>query len=276
MNFIRLYMRNPAAVIGLILLFGVLFMAASADLFFPGNPLRLAGPPMIWPFENPQFLLGTGPSGRSIMAQIFHGARTTLLVGVVATSIAITFGTIVGAVSGYYGRWIDDALMRGTEGFQIVPPFLLVLVLVAVFGASLLSVTLSIGLVSWPAPARLARAEFLSIRSREFVQSCRVIGVGDTKIMFREILPNAMPPLIVYASVIMAVAILMEAALAFLGLSDPNMASWGNLIGVGYHVLRTGWYVSAIAGVAILVTVLAVSLVGQGLNDAMNPRLKSL
>src|SRR3546814_187956 len=150
--------------------------------------------------------------------------------------------------------------MRVTEAFQTVPSFLLLLVLVAVFGSNLLTVTLGIGLVSWPAPARLTRAEFLSLRNREFVQGCRVIGVSDTNIIFREILPNAMPPLIVYASVIMALAILMESALAFLNLSDPNVASWGNLIGAGRGVLRSQWYVSAIPGVAILVTVLAVSL----------------
>ena len=165
--------------------------------------------------------------------------------------------------------------MRITEAFQTVPNFLLLLVLVAVFGSNITTVTLAIGAVSWPAPARLTRAEFLSLRNREFVQACRTLGLGDaSKIMFGEILPNALPPVIVYASVVMAVSILLESALAFLNLSDPNVASWGNLIGQGRNVLRTQWYVSAIPGVAILLTVLAVSLVGQGLNDALNPRLK--
>jgi peptide/nickel transport system permease protein len=146
-------------------------------------------------------------------------------------------------------------------------------VLVAVFGSTLPVVTLAIGIVSWPAPARLTRAEFMSLRGREFVQATRVLGLRDLQIIFREILPNALPPVIVYASVVMAVSILLESALAFLNLSDPNVASWGNLIGAGRGVLRTQWYVSAIPGVAIIVTVLAVSLVGQGLNDALNPRL---
>jgi len=253
----------------------VLFLAGSADLFFPSDPLSLAGRPLSWPLSNPRFPLGTDSSGRDIAAQIFHGARISLLIGVAATLIAILVGTVIGAVAGFYGGWTDDLLMRITEAFQTVPSFLLLLVLVAVFGSNLLTVTLAIGVVSWPAPARLTRAEFLSLRNREFVQACRTLGLRDSAIIFREILPNAMPPLIVYASVVMATAILMESALAFLSLSDPNVASWGNLIGQGRGVLRTQWYVSAIPGAAILLTVLAVSLVGQGLNDALNPRLKS-
>jgi peptide/nickel transport system permease protein len=275
MRFLRLYLRNPAAVIGLVLFLAVLFLAASAGVFYPRDPLSLAGRPLSWPFDNPRFLLGTDSSGRDIAAQIFHGARISLLIGVVATVMAIFLGTLIGALAGFYGGWVDDVLMRITEAFQTVPSFLLLLVLVAVFGSNLLTVTLAIGIVSWPAPARLTRAEFLSLRNREFVQACRTLGLRDSAIIFREILPNAMPPLIVYASVVMALAILMESALAFLNLSDPNVASWGNLIGQGRGVLRTQWYVSAIPGVAILLTVLAVSLVGQGLNDALNPRLKS-
>lgn len=275
MRFLRLYLRNPAALIGLVLLVAVLFLAGSADLFFPRDPLSLAGRPLSWPLANPRFPLGTDSSGRDIAAQIFHGARISLLIGVAATLIAILVGTVIGAVAGFYGGWTDDLLMRITEAFQTVPSFLLLLVLVAVFGSNLLTVTLAIGVVSWPAPARLTRAEFLSLRNREFVQACRTLGLRDSAIIFREILPNAMPPLIVYASVVMATAILMESALAFLNLSDPNVASWGNLIGQGRGVLRTQWYVSAIPGAAILLTVLGVSLVGQGLNDALNPRLKS-
>src|SRR5712692_600229 len=166
-------------------------------------------------------------------------------------------------------------LIRLTKAFQTLPNFLLLLVLVAVFGSDIKTVTIAIGLVSWPASARLTRAEFLSLRNREFVQAARTLGMRDIQLILREILPNALPPVIVYASVVMAVAILLESALAFLRLSDPNVASWGNLIGLGRDVLRVQWYVSAIPGIAILLTVLAVSLVGQGLNAALNPRLKA-
>jgi peptide/nickel transport system permease protein len=275
MDLIRRYRRNPAAVFGLALLLVVLALAASAGLLYPDNPLALAGRPLQWPFSNPSHLLGTDHVGRDVGAQIFHGARVSLFIGLVATVIAIVIGILVGALSGYYGGLLDDMLMRVTEAFQILPNFLLLLVLVAVFGSELSTVIVAIGVVSWPAAARLTRAEFLSLRHREFVQAGRTLGLTDFSLIFREILPNALPPVIVYASVIMAVAILLESALAFLNLSDPNVASWGNLIGGGRGVLRVQWYVSAIPGVAILLTVLAVSLVGQGLNDALNPRLKN-
>jgi peptide/nickel transport system permease protein len=271
---VRRYFRNPAAVIGLVLLAVVVAMAATAGWLFPRDPLALAGRPLIWPLDNARFWLGTDNSGRDIAAQIFHGARISLLIGLVATAIATATGVVIGAFAGYYGGRTDTVLMRLTEAFQTLPNFLLLLVLVAVFGSTITTVTVAIGLVSWPAPARLTRAEFLSLRNREFVQAARTLGVKDLKIIFGEILPNALPPVIVYASVVMAVAILLESALAFLRLSDPNVASWGNLIGLGRDVLRVEWYVSAIPGVAILITVLAASLVGQGLNDVLNPRLK--
>ncbi|WP_374448907.1 ABC transporter permease [Stella sp.] len=274
MQAVRSYFRSPPAVLGLVLLLGVVGMAATADWFFPRDPLALAGRPLVWPFQNPRFWLGTDNSGRDIAAQIFHGARISLLIGLVATAIAILIGIVVGALAGYYGGVVDTVLMRVAEAFQTLPNFLLLLVLVVVFGSTLATVTVAIGIVSWPAPARLTRAEFLSLRNREFVQAGRTLGMRDVRLIFGEILPNALPPVIVYASVVMAVAILLESALAFLRLSDPNVASWGNLIGLGRDVLRVQWYVSAIPGIAILVTVLAVSLVGQGLNDALNPRLK--
>ena len=274
MSFLKLYFRSPPAIIGLVLLMLVLAMAISADWFYPRDPLALAGRPLIWPLSNPRFLLGTDNSGRDIAAQIFHGARISLLIGLVATIISVVIGITIGAVAGYYGDWVDTILMRVTEAFQTLPNFILLLVLVAVFGSTITTVTVAIGIVSWPASARLTRAEFLSLRNREFVQAGRTLGLRDVKLIFGEILPNALPPVIVYASVVMAIAILLESALAFLKLSDPNVASWGNLIGAGRDVLRVQWYVSAIPGIAILVTVLAVSLVGQGLNDALNPRLK--
>jgi len=271
---VRAYFRSPAAIVGLFLLLVVIAMAASASWLFPRDPLALAGRPLVWPFTNPRFPLGTDNSGRDIAAQIFYGARISLLIGGVATVIAVLIGIVIGAVSGYYGGWVDNVLMRITEAFQTLPNFLLLLVLIAVFGSNINTVIIAIGIVSWPAPARLTRAEFLSLRNREFVQAGRTLGLKDLKLIFGEILPNALPPVIVYASVVMAVSILLESALAFLRLSDPNVASWGNLIGLGRDVLRVQWYVSAIPGIAILLTVLAVSLVGQGLNDALNPRLK--
>ncbi|MDF7666495.1 ABC transporter permease [Orbaceae bacterium ESL0727] len=274
MQLLKNYFRSPAASLGLILLLLIIIVALIAGWIFPTNPLSLAGRPLQWPFTNPKFWLGTDQVGRDIAAQLFHGARISLLIGLVATLIAIFIGIVIGALSGFYGGVIDDLLMRITESFQILPNFLLLLVAVAIFGSTLPIVVIAIGAVSWPSVARLTRAEFLSLRQREFVQAGRTLGMSNTRLMFREILPNALPPVIMYASVILSTAILMESALAFLHLSDPNVASWGNLIGGGRAVLRQQWYVSALPGIAMLLTVLAISLVGQGLNDALNPRLQ--
>ncbi len=261
-------------MIGFALLAVILVMAAVAGALFPNDPLALAGRPLQAPFANPRFPLGTDSVGRDVTAQLFYGARTSLLIGLAATLVAISTGVIIGAVAGFYGRWVDSALMRLTEAFQTVPNFILLLLLIVIFGSRLETVTLAIGAVSWTAPARLTRAEFLTLRSREFVQACRVLGMPNWRIIFLEILPNALPPVIVYASVVMAFAILLESALAFLGLSDPNVASWGNLIADGRRVLRTAPHVAMLPGIVTLTAVLSISLIGQGLNDATNPRLR--
>jgi peptide/nickel transport system permease protein len=274
-GFARRLLASRTAAIGLVLFLIVGAMAASAGWLYPQDPMALAGRPLQLPFTNPALPLGTDSVGRNIAAQLFYGARTSLLIGFTATFIAIVIGIVTGAIAGYYGGWIDTGLMRVTEAFQTVPSFILLLVLVLIFGSKLTTLAFAIGAVSWTAPARLTRAEFLTLRNREFVQACRVMGMADLRIIFREILPNALPPVIVYASVVMALAILLESSLAFLGFSDPNIASWGNLIGDGRRVLRTNGYVAALPGITILITVLSVSLFGQGLNDVLNPRLRS-
>ncbi len=266
-------MASKSVVIGGGLLLIVLAMAALAGLVFPNDPLDLVGAPLQKPFESFEEPLGTDSTGRSVAAQLMYGARTSLLIGFIATGVAVLTGIFVGALAGFYGGWVDTLLMRITEAFQIVPSFILLLVLVVVFGSDIGTLALVIGAVSWTAPARLTRAEFLSLRSREFVQACRGLGMSDFPIIFREILPNALPPVIVYTSVVMALAILLESALAFLGFSDPDVASWGKLISDGRKVLRTGWTVAFLPGLMILITVLSVSLLGQGINDTLNPRL---
>lgn len=270
----RRFRRNRAALLGLVLFVIVVLMAALADVVTPGDPLRNAGTPLTAPLVAAANPLGTDQLGRDIMAGIFHGARISLIIGVVATLISIMIGVVIGAVAGYFGGKIDGALMRVTEAFQTIPSFILLLTLVAIFGSSIQNIVIAIGIVSWTAPARMVRAEFMSLRQREFVDAARNLGVSDISIIFREILPNALPPVIVFASVVMATSILMESALAFLGLGDPNYASWGNMIGQGRSVLRTAWFCSVVPGVAILITVLSFSLMGEGLNDALNPRQK--
>ncbi|MGR3563791.1 MAG: ABC transporter permease [Heliomarina sp.] len=272
--FWRRYRRNRAALLGLFIFAVVVLMALTAGFVDPGDPLRRAGDPLTSPFVDMSVPLGTDQLGRDILSGLFYGARISLLVGVVATLVAIAIGVIIGALAGYFGGWVDDVLMRVTEAFQTIPNFVLLLTLVAILGSKIEWITLAIGIVSWTAPARMVRAEFMSLRNREFVDAARNLGVSNTSLIFREILPNALPPIIVYASVIMALSILLESALAFLGLGDPNYASWGNMIGQGRAVLRTAWYCAAIPGIAIVLTVLSFSLLGEGLNDALNPRQK--
>ncbi len=197
----------------------------------------------------------------------------SLLIGFVATLVAVLAGIAIGALAGYSGGWVDDVLMRLTEMFQTIPPFIFAIVLVAIFQPSVATIVLAIGAVSWPAVARLVRGEVMALRNREFVQACIAIGMNDARIIFRHILPNTLAPVIVTGSLMVATAILTEAGLAFLGLGDPNVMSWGTIIGAGRDVLRTAWYVTAIPGIAILLTVLGINLVGEGLNDALNPRL---
>jgi peptide/nickel transport system permease protein len=196
------------------------------------------------------------------------------MVGLVATAFATLVGVTVGALAGYYGGHVDELLMRSTEFFLTIPSFMLAILLVAVFSPSLTTIVAAIAAVSWPSVARLTRAEFLSLREREFVLAFKAMGMGDLRIMLAHVLPNALPSIVVVASLMVATAILTESGLSFLGLGDPNQMTWGNMIGIGRTVLRRAWWMTAIPGVTILITVLAINLVGEGLNDALNPRLK--
>ena len=275
MEFWRRYRCNRAAVVGLVILCIVMGMALSAPFVYPIDPLRLVGPAELWPLADARFPMGTDSLGRDIAAQLFHGAGTTLIIGLVASLVATTIGVGIGAAAGYYGGLVDDVLMRFTEIFQTIPNLIFLLALVAVLGPKIEHVVIGIGLISWTSVARLVRAEFMTLREREFVLASRAMGMSDLRIIVTQILPNAIPPVIVLASLIVAGAVLFESALAFLGLSDPNIASWGGLIGEGRLLIRTSWYVCALPGVAILLTVLALNLIGDGLNDVLNPMLKN-
>jgi peptide/nickel transport system permease protein len=270
---LRAFLANPTAVLGLAVLNAVLAAALAAPLLFPDDPLAMVARPLLWPGQDPRFPLGTDTLGRDLLAGLVHGSRVSLAVGATATAASLAAGIMVGALAGYFGGQVDDLLVKLIEIFQTMPGFILLIVLVAIAQPSVPAITLAIGAVSWPPVARLVRGEFRSLREMEFVMAARGLGYGHARIILREILPNALPPVIVMASVTVATAILMESALSFMGLGDPNVISWGGMIGAGREMLRTAWYLSALPGLAIVLTVLALNLVGDGLNDALNPRL---
>ena len=274
MSFARVLLRNWTMVLGIVLLAAVFLMALTANLVFPGDPYDMVGPPLMWPGEYEGALLGTDSLGRDIAAGIFYGSRVSLLVGFSSVAVAMIVGVLVGAFAGFYGGWVDDVLMRVTELFQTIPQFMLAIVVVAVLGPSVGVIIASLAIVSWPAVARLVRGEFLVLRDRAYVHGCIVAGMGDLRIIFRQILPNAAPVIIVMSTILVATAILMESALSFLGFGDPNVLTWGTMIGMGRSQLRDAWYIIAIPGVALLLTALALNLVGEGLNDLLNPRLR--
>ncbi|MCL1478732.1 ABC transporter permease [Marinobacter sp. M3C] len=273
MNFFARFAQNRGALVGLIILTIIILMAITAPLFFPESPWRMLQRPFLTPFEVDGFPMGTDTMGRNVAAGLMHGAWVSLLIGLVSTTVALLIGLPLGAIAGYYGGLLDDALMRFTEFFQTIPSFALAIVLVAIMQPSVTSIVLAIALVSWPPVARLVRAEFMSLRNREYVEAARLVGQGNTTIILRQILPNAMSPIIVLASLMVATAILLESSLSFLGLGDPNVMSWGYMIGAARTVIRQAWWLSFFPGLAILLTVLALNLVGEGLDDALNPKL---
>lgn len=272
-SLIKRYFSNAGAVVGLVCLTAIVLMALGAQWLYPINPWDATEAPFLHPFEQAGAWLGADSMGRNIAAGVVHGAQASLLVGVVATVVAVFIGMLVGVPAGYLGgRW-DELLMRVTEIFQTIPSFLFAIVLVAIFQPSFGSVITAVALVSWPPIARLVRAEFIRVKSSEFVEAATVQGYSRTHIVFAEILPNCVSPLIVMASLMVANAILLESAISFLGLGDPNLMTWGYMVGASRTFLRLAWWMCLFPGVAIFVTVLAVNLMGEGLNDALNPRL---
>ncbi len=266
------FARNRMALAGAAVLFGVLLLVALSPLLYPSDPFRLAGPPLQPP--GGAHLLGTDTLGRDVAAGIAHGARTSLLIGLGATLSAVLFGAVVGGVAGYYRGTVELVLMRLTEFFQTIPAFVLAILVVAILSPSVTSEIIAIAAVSWPGIARLVRGEFVSLGGREFVLACAGLGASDSRIIFRHLLPNCTSSIIAVGSLLTATAILIESGLAFLGLGDPNVMSWGLIISAGRAVLRSAWWVCTFPGIAILLTVLAINLVGDGLNEALNPRLR--
>lgn len=273
-TFWQRFFSNPRVVAGLLWLGLVVVVAAFAPLLAPVDPFSIIDKPFLKP--SVEYFFGTDSLGRNMAAGLVHGARTTLFIAIIATLAAVAFGTVVGAIAGYYGGLIDDVMMRMTEFFQTIPSFIFAIVLVAILSPSATSLVIAIAVVSWPPIARVVRGEVLSVKSREFVHAAVLAGQADLAILFRQVLPNTLSPLIVTGSLLVATAILIESALAFLGLGAPNLMSWGFMVGAGRSFLRDAWWLVTIPGIAILLTVLSINLVGEGLNDALNPRLSDI
>ena len=269
---LRLLARNPNGVAGVLTLALLGLAAALGPWLYGVDPQDIVGLPFQPVGDDP--VLGTDYLGRDIAAGLLFGGRTTLAVGLVAASLTVLIGVGIGATAGYLGGRVDAVLMKLTEFFQVLPTLLFAMVLVTLFGQKLATITVAIGIVSWPPTARLTRAEFLRVRGLDFVGAARAAGVGPFYLMMRVILPNAAPPIIVSATIAIGNAILFEGGLSFLGLGDPNVVSWGLMVGQNRAYALNAWWTVALPGAAIFLAVLAVALVGDAVNDAINPHLR--
>jgi peptide/nickel transport system permease protein len=272
LNRLRRLTASRALLAGSALLLTALVLAVAARLLYPGDPLDIVGPAAVWPGADTHFPLGTDMMGRDMAAGLMHAARVSLIVGLTAAALSLLMGVLIGAAAGYFGGWADDVLMRFTEMFQTMPAFLFAIVIIVILGPSVTSIAFAIGITSWPQIARLTRAEALRLRSTDFVLAAETIGMPHWKIILSHVLPNSLAPIIVATSVLIAQAILTEASLSFLGLGDPNVISWGSMVGAGRSSLRTAWYMTALPGSAIFIVVMGFMLLGNGLNDLLNPR----
>jgi peptide/nickel transport system permease protein len=249
----------------------ITLVAIFAPQIAPGNPFANVGIALQAPSS--AHWLGTDDLGRDVFAELVHGARVSLFIGWAVAFTSMLCGIVIGGVAGFFGRWVDDALMRFTELVQVLPRFFLAIIVASFWGGSLLNIVLILGLTFWTSTARLVRSVVLSLREREFVLSARAVGLKESAILVRHILPHALPPVIVTGALQIGGAILVEAGLSFLGLGDRNVVSWGYMLNNAQPFLQVAWWMSVFPGLALLVTVVAVNLFGDGLNEALNPRL---
>ena len=272
-EFWRRYRKSRSGVVGLAIVGGFVLLALLAGTLTHFSSLETKTGT---PFEPPGSVhyFGTDDLGRDVFSGVVYGTRVSLAVGFLAAVTSALIGVLIGAVAGYFGGWVDDLLMRTAEMFMVVPVFVLALLLVALFGPSILNVVVVIGILSWPGTARLVRAEFLTLKHRDFVEAARSLSAGHLDIIFSEILPNALAPVIITASLQVASAILIEAGLSFLGFGDPNTVSWGLMLYWAQNFIRHAPWMAVFPGVAISLATLGFNLIGDALNDALNPRLK--
>jgi peptide/nickel transport system permease protein len=266
--------RNRMAMVGLGLVLGLFVVSIFAPWLAPYDPNSINLKEVLMPPSAAHYL-GTDTLGRDVLSRIIFGSRVSLKVGFVAVGLATLIGLFVGALAGYYGGWVDSALMRLVDLMLCFPAFFLILAVIAVLEPSIWNIMVVIGLTGWMGVARLVRAEFLSLREREFVTAARALGASDTRLILRHMLPNALAPVMVSATLGVAGAILTESALSFLGLGvQPPTPSWGNILTAGKDNIEIAWWLSVFPGLAILVTVMSYNLLGEGIREAIDPRLK--
>jgi peptide/nickel transport system permease protein len=268
----RRFRRSRPGLVGLALVLLLVGVAVAAPALASRSPLATS--PAAFRAPGRGALLGTDNLGRDVGAGLAYGARVSLTVGVCAASLSALIGTVVGSLAGFRGGRVDTVLMRVSDLVQTIPQFFLALLIVALTGRGLWKIVGVLAILGWPLTARLVRAEFLALKQREFVEAARAVGMGDTAIAVRVILPNAVSPVIVAATLGVAEAILLESGLSFFGLGDPNLMSWGLMLQNAQGFLRRAWWMAVFPGLAILVAVLAFNIFGDGLNDALNPRLR--
>lgn len=268
------FRRNRLALSGLVLVVALFAVSLLAPWLAPYDPNAIDLTEVLHP-PSAQHPLGTDPLGRDVLTRMMFGAQISLKVGFVSVGLATIIGVLIGVMAGFYGGWVDSLLMRLVDLMLCFPTFFLILAVVAILEPSIWNIMVVIGLTSWMGVARLVRAEFLSLREREFVQAARALGAGDGRIIFRHLLPNALAPVMVAATLGVAGAILTESALSFLGLGvQPPTPSWGNILTAGKDNIEIAWWLSLFPGLAILTTVMAYNLLGEGIREAIDPRLK--
>jgi peptide/nickel transport system permease protein len=274
-EFWQYFSRNKLAVAALLFIIICGVLAIIAPFITTHDPQIGDADPFLGP-GSPGAPLGTNHLGHDVWTSLLYGGRVSLTVGFLAALSSGLIGILIGSLAGFFGGWIDGLLMRVSEFFQIIPRFVLALVIVAISGSGLGKLILVIAILAWPQMARLVRAQFLSLREATFVEAARIGGMRPLALILREILPNALAPVVVTASLDVASAILLEAALGFFGLGDPNLVSWGSMLNDAQPYLRQAWWMAVFPGLAITLVVLALYVVGDGLNDALNPRLREV
>ncbi len=268
----RLFCGNRAALVGLIFVTIFVLVGAFGPIFMTADPFEMVATPLTGP--NAQTIMGTDYLGRDVFVGIIYGTRPTIIIALTATLVTVLIGVTIGAIAGYFGGWVDNALMRLTEFFQVLPPLVFAMVIVAVFSSDVFVVIFAIAITTWTTEARLTRAEYLKIREQEYVTASHAIGDKKLRIITKIILPNAMPPIIVAITLRVGITVIYEAALSFLGLTDPDVITWGKMIGLSRDYFFNAWWTVTFPGLAILLVVLCIALIGDGLNDALNPKLR--